>query len=235
MKNHRFRILFTYLILVHCILFGVIASPEFYIKISNKLNSGINAIKVEYARASLHTMLRRKMENASIGSTIFIGDSLVQGLNTSVLGKDVVNLGIGHDQIPDVLKRLEEYPNLTMAKTIVIHVGINDIRNTNIDQVKDRFESLFAFVDQFKNIKVSGVLPIEDNEDSELAANINEINKFLDSSIRNHDNISYIPPPNSTLAPNHKLLSKYHIGDGLHLNRFGNHIWLNHLQVYIND
>lgn len=235
MKNGRFIILFAYVALIHCILLLIVASPSIYTKISYKINNGLQGTIVEYSRASLHTMLKRKMQNIATGSTIFIGDSLVQGLNTATLGADTLNLGIGHDQTVDVLKRLQEYPNINLSNRIIVHVGINDIRNEHIDDVKQRFVDLITYLTNFKNVQLEGIFPVSNQSDISINKKINLLNQFVEAESNKHPNIHFVSPPAELFTIDGQLKHSYHIGDGLHLNKRGNEVWLQHLRLRLNE
>ena len=52
------------------------------------------------------------------GATIFIGDSITQGLATSAVSNQSVNYGIGSDTTLGVLKRLPYYNSMNSAKAV---------------------------------------------------------------------------------------------------------------------
>ena len=92
---------------------------------------------------------------------LIIGDSISQNISSDKFHKGkktkiITQRGKGIDNIIDYLHQTELDP-----KNLIIHTGSNDIANMDIDNVKERFESLFdIIIKEFKNSKVHISVPI---------------------------------------------------------------------------
>lgn len=225
-----------YFIILHCVLAALLLSPSLYYKLQSKLNTKAHDIKVNYFRAATKTMLSRQEANSENNMIYFIGDSMVQGLNTATLGNNVLNLGIGHDKSLDVLSRLIDYKNAKQANKIIVSVGINDLNNYSLQTAKDNYLKLFKHLLSYKNVFLQGVLPVNlGSESSTLNKKINAFNQYIWELALGQANVQYIAPPSALTNKQKALSQNLHIGDGLHLNRKGYKIWIDHLKGTIND
>lgn len=229
-------VLFTYVLVLHLVVVGLIWSPELYSKISYRVNNGLNKIKIDYNRAAVATMLRKQVANADGNTVLFIGDSLVQGLNTSRFDTNVLNLGIGHDQIHHVEARLKSYPNSHKTKALIISVGINDLYHEDLKKAQQRYIELFTYLKRYPQVLIHGILPVDPAKlGQQITRDIVEFNDFLQDQVSTMANVDYIaPPPGLSLGAN-SLAPIYHVGDGLHLNSQGNEVWLQYLAGRINE
>ena len=227
---------FLYVLFIHTLLFILLLEPNFYIKISSKLNNGLGVTFSEYARASIATMLRRQEANVSPNSVYFIGDSMVQGFNTNRLSPPTINLGIGHDRISHVAARLKTYQNVRGSKSLLISVGVNDLRNKSVAESIREYEKLISQNHNVSQILVIGVLPIDSKLlGLHLKQKISTFNHKLQDMASTYPNVNYIKPPSQLFTNTKDLVATLHIGDGLHLNSAGYEIWIHELQGTLND
>jgi len=78
-------------------------------------------------------------------SLFFIGDSLVQNLDISLVDPSAVNLGIGGDSTVGVLHRIKRYKSLKKARAFVFEVGVNDmgLGKDNDDTIALNYKKIF--------------------------------------------------------------------------------------------
>lgn len=234
--NKKWLLAFSYIVLSHLFILGLIIEPRWYLLLSAKLENGLHQKFTDYKRQSLQVMLARIEQNSAEDSIYFIGDSLVQGLNTSTLGKNVVNLGIGHDKVSDASSRLDTYQNLDKTSLIVFSVGINDLPHFSINNIIDDYRLLLEKVKYNDKVIVHGLLPI--NEHLVKTINNTKIGRFNDELMkltREYANVRFLAPSSKFLNYEKMLKHNFHIGDGLHLNKHGNAIWLQELKRVLND
>jgi lysophospholipase L1-like esterase len=177
---------------------------------------------------SLITMYQRVDKNVSPGSVIFIGDSLVQGLAVSEIGPKAVNFGIGHDTTEGLLNRLPHYQSIKRAKALVIAIGFNDLNKIDDHTLMANYDSIFATIDEHVAIFISAIHPVDEQlvDQSQISnQRIQAINSQLAEKARGKTNI-YFSSVYAKLSKNGKLDGRYHIGDGIHLNKQGNELWI---------
>jgi lysophospholipase L1-like esterase len=235
--SYRSKIfILIYFSLVHCLLIALVFGPSLYIKVSLKLNNGLAGKFGEHARASIVTMHARQEANTSYNSVYFIGDSMVQGFNTSRLSLPTINLGIGHDRISHVAARLKTYQNVKSSKSLLISVGVNDLRSKSVAESISDYEKLISQNHKVSNILVLGVLPIDSKLlGLHLNRKVSTFNHKLQVIASMYANVNYVKPPTKLYSNSKDLIAKFHIGDGLHLNSAGYEVWIHDLQGTLND
>lgn len=169
------------------------------------------------------------------GSTIFIGDSIVQGLLTNRIVQHSVNYGIGGDSTHGLLNRIDLYKSIGDAKHVVIHIGINDLKKYTIDESLRNYENILNKIGHKRVILVS-VLPvskkfIEKNSDysSEKIFKINQEIEFL---AEQHQVVYANISPNFSDAEGH-LKQEVDIGDGIHLSTEGYKLYIQSLKAQL--
>jgi lysophospholipase L1-like esterase len=181
---------------------------------------------------SLITMYQRVDKNVSPDSVIFIGDSLVQGLAVVEISAKAVNFGIGHDTTEGLLKRLHHYQSIQQAKALVIAVGFNDLNKVDDLRLMANFEDILEAIDDRVAIFISALHPVDEQLVNRSQINnqrIQAINLQLAEKASAKTNI-YFSSVYAKLSKNGKLNSRYHIGDGIHLNKQGNELWIAQLR-----
>ncbi len=169
---------------------------------------------------------------------LMIGDSITQGFDVSryaASNKTIINMGIGGDQIPFMIKRLDRDAIQYSPSKVIFMGGINDIRewykhneDTNISFKQIKSEII-------ENIKIIIAKLIENNIDIVLCSIIKTNEEKINSVVLN----SYIDELNEDIEQltkelrivhidyNNVLMTKYgmldlnYTIDGLHPNELG--------------
>ena len=69
-----------------------------------------------------------RLDGASLpGRVVFLGSSTFQGLDVSAVTPFGLNLGLGGDTLPGLVKRAEQYRALGEAHAVFINIGLNDL------------------------------------------------------------------------------------------------------------
>ena len=124
----------------------------------------------------------------SYASMAVIGDSIVAGLRryptiwrNFILQYKTVNLGIGGDQIENVLWRIKVIVLPKSIRSVVIHCGTNNIDTSSSDEISVGVVTIARSIfHRYPNIEiiVSGLLP-RDIHWSTRRVKINETNDYL--------------------------------------------------------
>ena len=161
------------------------------------------------------------------GSTIMIGDSITPG----IIYPRFVNYGIGSDTTYGVLNRLEKYKSLQDAEKIILMIGINDLKRRSDNEILKNYQQI---IDQLPNDKlvVFSIIPVNEEVVSKnpLMNNIRikKLNIEL-ANLCNKNSVQFIDISEYFSNEDGYLDSKYHMGDGIHLNEAGYKIWIKYL------
>jgi lysophospholipase L1-like esterase len=224
----KIKPIILYGILLHVLLFIVLIKSNFILLVFDKVKVQRNELTSYY-----HTMValhHRVDQNLANHSSLFIGDSLTQGLAVSSIIGGAVNYGIGNDTTIGVINRLPYYESITTSNFIILAIGHNDLKYRNIAEIMDNFSLILSYLSPAKNIIVSAILPVDEVVQQNINnKEIRQLNKALEVLSQDYGNVSFINI-GKALSKSGGLPSKYHIGDGVHLNKEGNQIWINILK-----
>lgn len=232
-------IIVAYIIAIHLFLGVVLLKSDFIHRIGHRL--GIDTSQNEITGFSqqmlpFHSRMDGNVPNQSV---IFIGDSITQGLCVAAVVNPSVNYGIGNDTTVGVLQRLPIYRSVEKASTIVIAIGINDMRFRSNEEILENFK---AIADKFPNnvpLVFSALLPIdEDARDGWQGINnrrIREFNLKLKAWIDISANRFFVDAGPQLIDKNGNLEDEYYVNDGMHLNSRGNAIWIQKLREAIRN
>lgn len=221
-----------YLLGIHILLAVMLVKSDFIEKTAMKI--GILEREPELSAYYQRIAFIHKRIDASVpeGATIFIGDSMIQGLATSAVSEYSVNYGIGLDTTVGVINRIPSYKSIARAKAIVIAIGLNDMKRRKNSQIVENYQTLINLIPKNKQIIVSAILPIDETSSSLDITNkkIIELNTKLQTLSATYGNVTFVNSRNIFQAPDGNLKSVYHSGDGIHLSPAGYDVWINHLK-----
>ncbi len=223
MKN---PLIALYLIILHAALGLVLWKSDFLARLD--IDKQPELTKHYHRMVSYHRSMDPHIPE---GATIFIGDSLTQALPVSAIATPAFNYGIGNDTTYGVLQRIPHYKSLGLADSIVLAIGINDMRYRSNIEILKNYRQILDLLPLQTPIFINSVLPIA--KGGRIGANnerISALNKELETLAESQNNITFI---NSTPALGDSaghLIENYHRGDGVHLSDRGNAIWIKTLQ-----
>lgn len=224
-------VLFTYGLILHAIIFSLIARPDLAYRLAVKLQLNPPNDFVTLYKASMNTMHARVDKNTPENALIFIGDSLVQGLSVTAIHPRAVNFGIGHDTVRGVAKRSLTYQSLMSSSSVVISIGINDLRNRTLKATIADYKLMIEQLAHIPSIYIHEVLPVDSNlMGIELQHRIIQFNNALFQLTKDFDNITLLKYSPKFTDFNGNLKPYLHLGDGLHLNENGSRIWIQQLK-----
>ncbi|MFT5677271.1 MAG: lysophospholipase L1-like esterase [Paraglaciecola sp.] len=224
--------LFLVIILLLTMFVGykVFEDPQRLYRLKTKMGLYDSMHSIQYQ--SLITMYQRVDKNISPTSVVFIGDSLVQGLAVSEICPNAVNFGIGHDTTEGVLQRLPHYQSIQKAEALVIAVGFNDLNKIDNLTLLANFDAILETIDDRVAIFISAIHPVDEqlvNHSQISNQRIQAINLQLAKKASGKNSINF-SSVYAKLSKNGKLDSRYHVGDGIHLNKEGNALWITQLR-----
>jgi lysophospholipase L1-like esterase len=185
-----------------------------------------------------HTMVafhHRVDKNLPDGSVLFIGDSHIQGLAVSAISPHSVNYGIGRDTTVGVINRLPYYGSLSSAKAVVLSIGFNDLRYRENSEIADNIDRILQYFSPTTTVVLCAIIPIDEVvlNDKSYNQRIINLNDLIREKGREYSNVIFLNIRNSLISESN-LLPKFHIGDGIHLNKEGYDIWIYKLVIALN-
>ena len=188
---------------------------------------GISATELTPYYYELLAIQERQDLQVTPGSTIVIGDSITQGL----IYPRFVNYGIGSDTTYGVLNRIEKYKSLKEAKNIILMIGVNDLKRRSDAEILQNYHKILDRLPSDKLV-VFSILPVNEEMISKNPkmsnTRIKKINMEL-VDLCNKNSVQFIDLSGYFIDENGYLDSKYHVGDGIHLNQAGYDIWVKYL------
>ena len=164
-------------------------------------------------------------------STIFIGDSITQGLAVSAITSPSVNYGIGHDTTYGVIQRIDKYQSLESAKAVVLAIGYNDLKRRSNDEIIENYQRILKTVPEKPQIIISAILPLDERVKGVFGnKRIRDINAALNTISKQTPNTKFIDATENLLDASQNLAQDYHEGDGIHLSSEGYKVWINALK-----
>lgn len=226
----------SYIISIHILLVLLIyhsISPSYKLKIFFNL---FKAPEPSETYISNNHFYRTQSTQDMSSTSMFIGDSHIQGLNTSLASKYSVNYGIGGDDISGVINRLVLYTSNTTPKNIILMIGINDIlHNIPFSKIHNNIKQLSNTLPSKSNIFWMEIMPINTPRDTEYYNPlIKKINNLIKTYCNEMENCNYVKTP-KILIKDLNLNKIYNTGDGVHLNKDGYKHLINHLKNKVSD
>jgi lysophospholipase L1-like esterase len=227
-------ILISYLVFIHILLTVLIVKSDFFIRLKSE-HLGLIQEKTtnHYKRmAAFHT---RQDQNTPKGAIFFLGASHIQGLAVSAVSPMAINYGIGGDTTRGLINRLPLYESLSTAKSIILAIGYNDLKYRSTDETALNFKKILDTLPFSASIILCAIHPVDEAITGHLITNkkISVLNSALKRLSDEYSNVEFLPL-DSLLNDSRQLEKRYHIGDGIHLNKTGYDIWIQDLISILN-
>jgi lysophospholipase L1-like esterase len=241
LKRKAALLLAAYVVGVHAFLCLVLVKSNFVTRLERKFGFGListtNALPNITDFYFIMIRYHERMDgNVPDGSSVFIGDSITQGLCVDAVAVPAVNFGIGRDTTDGVLKRLPKYRCLERASAVVLAVGINDlIQEDGNDEAIGNYRRILERIPTNAAIVVSAVLPVDEGllspENKKITNHkITNLNESLKAICARRARCTFIDVGADLKDKTGALSSAFHIGDGVHLNNEGYAIWIKGLR-----
>jgi lysophospholipase L1-like esterase len=225
-----------YLLMLHVLLGLVLAKSDFIEKVGYKL--GVTTKPELSAYYDRITTYHFRMDgNVPDGATLFIGDSITQGLATSAVANRAVNYGIGSDTTLGVLNRIRGYESLNRADAVVLAIGVNDLSRRSDEKIVANYEKILGSIPEEIPVVVSAILPVDERVQRVNFENkrISQVNQLLRELALKYDNVTFSDAGSSLRSSDNNLKSDFHVGDGVHLSSAGYQVWIRELRQALNN
>lgn len=226
----------VYLLMIHVLLALVLAKSDFIEKVGYKLGvSTTPELSPYYDRITTYHF--RMDGNVPDGATLFIGDSITQGLATSAIANPAVNYGIGSDTTLGVLNRIRKYESLNRADAVVLAIGVNDLGRRSDEIIVTNYKKILDSIPEKIPVVVSAILPVDERVQRVNSENkrISRVNKLLRDLSLEYENVTFSDAGSSLRDSDNNLKSDFHVGDGVHLSSAGYQVWIRELRRALNN
>ncbi len=227
-----------YILLLHIFIVITFMKTDIFEKIQEYF--GIEVVKEEIRPYFYHMLGFHKRIDANIpkNSIIAIGDSLMQGLAIESLHPMIFNFGIGEDTTLGVLKRVPQYNSIKSSKLVILAIGLNDLKRRTNSEIIKNYINVINMIPSHTKILVSAIHPVNSLQNSKLKnynKRISDINTKLKQISQKSERLYFIDISENLSDIAGNLSIQYNIGDGVHLNKSANQIWLSALKESINN
>lgn len=228
LKKKRWKkIIFVYFFALHALLLVMLMKSDFINKVKKKFNiPGSSELSVYYHEVTNHHF--RMDDNLPDRATVFIGDSITQGLAVAAVADASVNYGVGGDTTLGVLHRVKKYRSLSRAKTVVLAVGVNDLKFRSDQEIIKNFREILANLPDGLPVVISSVLPVDERVRGKRFQNerISIINQELLELTRTLQHVTFVDANPLLKGKDQNLKTEFHTGDGIHLSAMGYQVWI---------
>ena len=171
-------------------------------------------------------------KNTPSGAYIFLGDSIIQGLSVSAVTSPAENFGIGGDTTTGIISRIKELTSLRRAKTIVIAIGLNDLRLRDDQEIVANYKVILDSLTNYAPTLVAPILPVDESrwENHDINYRIETINTALSSLCKQTANCFFSDIHPLFFDKQGQLNHQLYIRDGIHLNPRGYRVWIEAIQ-----
>jgi len=226
----------AYLFMIHILLALILVRSDFIESVGYKL--GVSTTPELSAYYDLITTYHFRMDgNVPEGASLFIGDSITQGLATSAIANLSVNYGIGTDTTLGVLNRVPKYKSLSRAGSVVLAIGVNDLRRRSNEEIVTNYKDILDSLPENIPVVVSAILPVDERVQGVNFENkrISRVNKLLLELVGEYDNVTFSDAGKALRGLDNNLKLDFHVGDGVHLSSDGYQVWIRELRQALSN
>lgn len=223
-----------YILLLHLAALALFLKSDTYIKMLEYWQ-GPSESYTQYFK-TMSSFYQKVDKNLPTNSVIFIGDSLIQGMAVTNIAPKATNFGIGNDTTMGVLKRLPHYQSIFSAKHIIISIGHNDLKYRTLIETSENIERIIKQIPSNIPITLSAILPVSEqyvpytNNDT-----IKKLNESIETMVAKYANVNFLNINYLLSNKTGELQERFHVGDGVHLNKKGYYVWIKALTHAVNQ
>lgn len=208
----------------------LLLSPSTYRSISNRIawRWGSPMLAQVNFEENLETVRLRGDALNEPGVTIVFGDSHLQAIPSYLLGHRVANYSTAGQTAESLSRRIDRYPSLHEAGTVVLHMGENDLAQGRLpSQIA---KSISQILDKAplakKRVVLLGILPASGWRAT--PSDRSRANELLRAECTARPSCTYLPS-DFLEGDDERIKSQYVLGDGVHLSIEGYRYWLAHI------
>ncbi|MBM3992296.1 MAG: SGNH/GDSL hydrolase family protein [Planctomycetes bacterium] len=160
------------------------------------------------------------------GAVVLLGDSLLQDLDSTHLGREVHSFALGGTTASVLLEAAPGLSCLERAKIAVLGVGANDLKYRSPTQIRADYSLLLNALPPELDVVVVPVLPVDERAPNVVARpylsnrRLGELDQLLSACALARPRTRRVDV-RELLAPDGSLRSDLHSGDGWHLSDEG--------------
>ena len=151
-------------------------------------------------------------------------------------GYTIINRGFGGSTLKDLLYYFNDLVPVYQPKQIVIYCGENDLANdpTPADTVINRFKRLYSLIRNYnKKVPVAYVSMKPSPSRTQFLPKFIAANAAIKAFLQKEKNARYNEVYDHMLGPDGAPMPGIFLGDSLHMNAEGYHIWQKIIQPYL--
>jgi lysophospholipase L1-like esterase len=171
---------------------------------------------------------------------LFLGSSSFrkwQDVQKYFPGYTIINRGFGGSTIPDAIHYLNEIVFPYEPKQVLIYEGDNDLASSDKitdDSVLNRFEKLFSLIRKhLPNTSIAFVSIKPSPSREKLMPEMQDANSMIKDFLSHQKNAAFIDVYHAMLNKDGTPDKSLFIGDELHMNDKGYHIWQRIIKPYL--
>jgi lysophospholipase L1-like esterase len=149
----------------------------------------------------------------------------------------IINRGFGGSTIPDAIHYLNEIVFPYEPKQVLIYEGDNDLASSDkitADSVLNRFEKLFSLIRKhLPNTSIAFVSIKPSPSREKLMPQMQDANSMIKDFLSHQKNAAFIDVYHAMLNKDGTPDKSLFIGDELHMNDKGYHIWQRIIKPYL--
>jgi lysophospholipase L1-like esterase len=157
-------------------------------------------------------------------ATIFLGDSITQGLATAAVAPSSVNYGIGGETTAQLLGVMSSYKSLSRADAIFLNIGVNDLAQGRKEGLSDRYRKILQALPSKATLIWSAVMPVRSKKIA--LSDVDCINHTIRSLCSNRGNCVFVDTWKLLADKNGQMNKSLFLHDGLHLSPAGYRAWI---------
>jgi lysophospholipase L1-like esterase len=208
----------------------LIVKTDFIPKVKAKLGVAATPSPHVSKMVRYHQWMDESVPNKA---TIFLGDSITQGLATAAVAPYSINYGIGGENTAQLLEAIPSYKSLARVNAIVLAIGINDLSQGMKVGLNDRYEKIVEALPNKIPLIWSAVMPAR-NEKIALS-DINNANQTIKTLCSNRGNCVFVDTWSLLADKSGQMNSDLFLDDGVHLSPEGYRAWIPALKQAIQD
>lgn len=220
----------SYVVAIHLFSAVLIVKTDFASKVRTKLGLAANSDPHVSSMVRYHQWMD---ESVPDNATIFLGDSITQGLATAAVTPHSVNYGIGGENTAQLLEAIPSYKSLARAKTIVLAIGINDLAQDMKTGLGDRYKKIIEALPNKVPIIWSAVMPARHEKINPL--DIASINLVIKTLCAERGNCVFVDTWRFLADKNGRMINPLFLDDGIHLSPNGYKSWIAALKQGLQD
>lgn len=227
----------SYIIALHLFVVVLIVKTVFIPKLTAKLGVAPTPHRVAAIPDShiLKMVQFHQWMDASVPdkATIFLGDSITQGLATAAVTPYSINYGIGGETTARLLDAMPMYKSLARASAIFMNIGINDLNQGMKVGLNDRYRKIIKALPPKTPLLWSAIMPA--HHGNIVWSDIIDANLTIKTLCAKRGNRVYVDTWKFLTDKDGQMINRLFLDDGMHLRPEGYRAWITALKQAIQD